>query len=302
MGCSARRGPAALPHGERPGRRVVRDRAGGACRLHWPQRRGQVHHRQGHLRHPGAGLRPLRDPGPRALEGARRPRSQHRRRLRTADPALVGPAGHRVVRAAEGYIQGSSLRLWPHAGRGCAGDGLGAAARRARAAAQPGPADAVRPRRLAAAPALDPLPGRADNRPGRGVEAGVPRLHQALQPRPRGHRHPHHARHGRHRGPLHPRHGHRRGAHPLRRHAGGPPRADRAGAQAYRPPRGARRRGVRPRGHSDAARGTLSFDPRRTPPADLIARIASRHAVRDLFVESLPIEEIVARMYAEEGQ
>ena len=44
----------------------------------------------------------------------------------------------------------------------------------------------------------------------------------------------------------------------------------------------------------------LSFDPRRTPPADLIARIASRHAVRDLFVESLPIEEIVARMYAEE--
>ena len=46
----------------------------------------------------------------------------------------------------------------------------------------------------------------------------------------------------------------------------------------------------------------LSFDPRRTPPADLIARIASRHAVRDLFVESAPIEEIVARMYAEEGQ
>ena len=47
-------------------------------------------------------------------------------------------------------------------------------------------------------------------------------------------------------------------------------------------------------------RAHLSFDPRRTPPADLIARIASRHAVRDLFVESLPIEEIVARMYAEE--
>ena len=46
----------------------------------------------------------------------------------------------------------------------------------------------------------------------------------------------------------------------------------------------------------------LSFDPRRTPPADLIARIASRHAVRDLFVESPPIEEIIARMYAEEGQ
>ena len=44
----------------------------------------------------------------------------------------------------------------------------------------------------------------------------------------------------------------------------------------------------------------LSFDPRRIPPADLIARIASRHLVRDLFVESPPIEEIVARMYGEE--
>ncbi len=44
----------------------------------------------------------------------------------------------------------------------------------------------------------------------------------------------------------------------------------------------------------------LSFDPRHIPPADLIARIASRHPVRDLFVESPPIEEIVARMYSEE--
>ncbi len=44
----------------------------------------------------------------------------------------------------------------------------------------------------------------------------------------------------------------------------------------------------------------LSFDPRRIPPADLIARIASRHPVRDLFVENPPIEEIVARMYSEQ--
>ena len=44
----------------------------------------------------------------------------------------------------------------------------------------------------------------------------------------------------------------------------------------------------------------LSFDPRHIPPADLIARIASRHPVRDLFVENPPIEEIVARMYSEE--
>ena len=44
----------------------------------------------------------------------------------------------------------------------------------------------------------------------------------------------------------------------------------------------------------------LSFDPRRIPPADLIARIASRHPVRDLFVENPPIEETIARMYSEE--
>ena len=50
----------------------------------------------------------------------------------------------------------------------------------------------------------------------------------------------------------------------------------------------------------DGHRVHLSFDPRRTPPADLIARVASRHPVRDLFVESPPIEEIIARMYDEQ--
>ena len=46
----------------------------------------------------------------------------------------------------------------------------------------------------------------------------------------------------------------------------------------------------------------LIFDPRVTPPAELIARIASRYPVRDLFVESPPIEEIVARLYDRERQ
>lgn len=41
----------------------------------------------------------------------------------------------------------------------------------------------------------------------------------------------------------------------------------------------------------------LSFDPGRVPPAELIARIASKYPVRDLFVESPPIEEIIARLY-----
>jgi ABC-2 type transport system ATP-binding protein len=41
----------------------------------------------------------------------------------------------------------------------------------------------------------------------------------------------------------------------------------------------------------------LRFDPERTPVAELIARITARHAVRDLYVENPPIEEIVARLY-----
>ncbi len=45
----------------------------------------------------------------------------------------------------------------------------------------------------------------------------------------------------------------------------------------------------------------LRFDPGRVSAADLIGRIASRHAIRDLFVESPPIEEMVARIYREEA-
>ncbi|MCW8131203.1 MAG: ABC transporter ATP-binding protein [Planctomycetota bacterium] len=41
----------------------------------------------------------------------------------------------------------------------------------------------------------------------------------------------------------------------------------------------------------------LRFDPRQVPTAGLIGRIAARHAVRDLFVEHLPIEEIIRRLY-----
>lgn len=47
----------------------------------------------------------------------------------------------------------------------------------------------------------------------------------------------------------------------------------------------------------DGHRVVLTFDPQKTPAADLIARITARHVVRDLFVENPPIEEIVARLY-----
>jgi ABC-2 type transport system ATP-binding protein len=42
----------------------------------------------------------------------------------------------------------------------------------------------------------------------------------------------------------------------------------------------------------------LRFDPQRLPAAALISRIAASHAIRDLYVENLPVEEIICRLYA----
>jgi len=47
----------------------------------------------------------------------------------------------------------------------------------------------------------------------------------------------------------------------------------------------------------DGARVHLAFDPDRVAPGALVGRIAARHAVRDLFVQAPPIEEIVAHLY-----
>jgi hypothetical protein len=41
----------------------------------------------------------------------------------------------------------------------------------------------------------------------------------------------------------------------------------------------------------------VAFDPQQLPPAKLIRRVTSRHAIRDLFVENPPIEQIIARLY-----
>ena len=49
--------------------------------------------------------------------------------------------------------------------------------------------------------------------------------------------------------------------------------------------------------HRDGHRVQLKFDPARVSAATLISRIASKHAIRDLFVENPPIEEIIARIY-----
>ncbi len=50
----------------------------------------------------------------------------------------------------------------------------------------------------------------------------------------------------------------------------------------------------------DGQRVRLSFDPQHVMPAEMIARVTSAHAVRDLFVENPPIEEIIARLYKDE--
>jgi ABC-2 type transport system ATP-binding protein len=48
----------------------------------------------------------------------------------------------------------------------------------------------------------------------------------------------------------------------------------------------------------DGHRVWLAFDPQKIAPAALIARLAARHSVKDLFVENPPIEFIIARLYA----
>lgn len=47
----------------------------------------------------------------------------------------------------------------------------------------------------------------------------------------------------------------------------------------------------------DGARVCLQFDPAVVRTEELIRRITSQHAVRDLFVENPPIEQIIARIY-----
>jgi len=51
----------------------------------------------------------------------------------------------------------------------------------------------------------------------------------------------------------------------------------------------------------DGHRACLAFDPQVVAPAELVRRVTSHHAVRDLFVENPPIETIVARLYAAHG-
>jgi ABC-2 type transport system ATP-binding protein len=49
----------------------------------------------------------------------------------------------------------------------------------------------------------------------------------------------------------------------------------------------------------DGHRVELRFRPEETSAAELISRITAQHAVRDLFVENPPIEEVIAQIYGE---
>jgi ABC-2 type transport system ATP-binding protein len=51
----------------------------------------------------------------------------------------------------------------------------------------------------------------------------------------------------------------------------------------------------------DGARVELAFDPGQVSTTELISRLTARHAVRDLFVENAPIEEVIARLYETSG-
>ena len=50
----------------------------------------------------------------------------------------------------------------------------------------------------------------------------------------------------------------------------------------------------------DGNRVVLAFDPQVVAPAELIRRVTSQHAIKDLFVENPPIETIIARLYEAE--
>ncbi len=49
--------------------------------------------------------------------------------------------------------------------------------------------------------------------------------------------------------------------------------------------------------HCDGARLIFRYDPRSVRTPELIARLSNRYPVRDLFVDTPPIEEVIARLY-----
>ena len=153
-------------------------------------------------------LVPDRRAGPRRRArpqpAAHRAGAADRRGLRAAHHAVVGPAAARLLRPAAEALPGRPRPAPPQP------RGVRRAARPRRPArhpgppAQPGPADARRHHRGAAARPGDPLPRRADHRPRRGQQGPAARLPAHPQRRARHHAAAHHPRPAGHRGALPP--------------------------------------------------------------------------------------------------
>ena len=154
-------------------------------------------------------------------------------------PARVGPAGGRLLRAQPRHLPAGGGRLPPHGGRADGAAGAGRAV--AQAGAQPVPrrAHEVRDRRGPAAPAAGPLPRRAHPRPRRDHAAPHPRLRGRPQPRLGGDGAAHQPLHGRRGGPVRAGRRHPPRAAALRRRPVG------AGAAVLSPQDDRRRPGAR---------------------------------------------------------
>ena len=79
----------------------------GCIPLNRRERRGQKHHHQNPLRHSPAGLRPVHRKRHGALGEPEGICGKAGGCLRTADTAVVGCAGHRLLPAAEGHLPGT---------------------------------------------------------------------------------------------------------------------------------------------------------------------------------------------------
>src|SRR5690606_32255649 len=122
------------------------------------------------------------DHGLYAVGAARRLRAPYRRRLWATLPAMVGRAGHRFFRAAQRYLQNSSTRIQREFILAYANIGPCRAPSNAGSAAQPWAADALRDRGIAIARPANSVSRRADDRAGRGQQAGGAAVHQDDQP------------------------------------------------------------------------------------------------------------------------
>ena len=140
-------------------RSASRRRAAG---LHRPQRRRQVHDREDPVGHPAADERPGRGGRPRALRGPRAPCRAHRRGVRPAHPAVVGPAGARWLRSAGRHLPRGTRALSPPTRRARGHAAARAAARPAGAPALARPAHAGE---FAAALLHDPQSCSSTSRP-----------------------------------------------------------------------------------------------------------------------------------------